>query len=96
MISYIGLTVAIICDLRKKRFAHGNAWLIVTGLGLSVLVLAAGIALVDLTKCPAVNTMYLSCGYPILMGAQLISICKCAELAAHVVRGIKSGRELNE
>lgn len=95
IISYVGLTVVIICDLRKKRFAHGNAWLIATGLGLSVLVLAAGIALVDLTKCPAVNTMYLSCGYPILMGAQLISICKCAELAAHVVRGIKSGRELN-
>lgn len=96
MIAYVGLTVVVAFGLRRKRFAHGNAWLIATGLGLSVLVLAAGIALVDLTKCPAVNTMYLSCGYPILMAAQLISICKCTELAVHFVRGIKSGRELNE
>lgn len=92
MVSYVGLTVVIICDLRKKRFAHGNAWLIATGLGLSVLVLAAGIALVDLTKCPAVNTMYLSCGYSILMGAELISICKCVEFAVSFVRSRKAER----
>lgn len=91
IISYILLTVVVIYDLRRKKFAHGNAWLVATGLGLSVLVLAAGIAMVDLTKCPAVNTMYLSSGYPILLGAELISICKCTEFAVSFVRSQKAG-----
>lgn len=92
IISYLVLTAVVIQDLRRKKFQHGNAWLISLGLGLSVLVFAVGIALVDLTKCPAVNTMYLSSGYPILIGAELISICKCTEFAVGFVRGRRVGR----
>ncbi len=86
IISFVALTTEVIRGLRKKEALHVNAWLIALGFWLSVLVLALGIAMVDLTKCPAVNTMYLSSGYPILMGAEFIGICKCVELAVSFVR----------
>lgn len=81
LLSYVILTVAVIWDLKNRKFSYMDPWLVSTGLGLSIIVFAAGIALVDLTECPAVNTMYLSSGYPILMAAELISLCKCLELA---------------
>lgn len=86
ILSYVVLTLAVLRDLRRFQFYHLDSWLISTGLGLSVIVFAAGIALVDLTQCPAVSTMYLSSGYPILLAAELISLCKCLEFASALVR----------
>lgn len=93
LFAYVILTAMFLWGLRKKDYSCVNAWLIVTGLGLSVLVLAAGIAYVDLTQCPAIKTLYLSSGYPLLMGAELISLCKCVEVA---VRQIKRAREQSQ
>lgn len=84
VLAYLVLTVLFIRGLRRKEFEYVNPWLIVTGLGLSVLVLAFGIAYVDLTQCPAVKTYYLSSGYPLLIGAELISLCKCVELVSRL------------
>lgn len=83
------LTAVFVWGLWKKDYSCVNAWLIVTGLGLSVVVLAAGIAYVDLTQCPAIKTLYLSSGYPLLMGAELISLCKCVEMATCQVKRAK-------
>lgn len=87
MLAYVVLTVVFLRGLRRKEYGYVNPWLIVTGFWLSVIVLAFGIAYVDLTQCPAIKTHYLSSGYPLIISAELISLCKCAELlAAHVQR----------
>lgn len=86
LISYMILTVVVIRDLKSRKFFYVNPWLISTGLGLSLIVFAAGIAMVDLTQCPAISVMYLSSGYPILMAAELISLCKCLECARGFVQ----------
>lgn len=78
-VCYVVLTVVTVLDLRKKKFEYKDAWLIATGFGLSILVFALGISVVDLTQCPAVNEMYLSSGYAILLGAESICIWKCVE-----------------
>ncbi len=88
--AYVILTAVVIRDLRKKNFRYGNAWLVATGLGLSIIVFAAGIALVDLTQCPVIDEMYLSSAYAIFTSVKLISICKCAEAAIEVMQGRKS------
>lgn len=84
VLAYLILTALFIRGLRRKEFEYVNPWLIVTGLGLSVLVLVFGIAYVDLTQCPAIKTHYLSSGYPLLMGAELISLCKCVEAVSRL------------
>ncbi len=89
LFAYVILTAVFLWGLRKKDYSCVNAWLIVTGLGLSILVLAAGIAYVDLTQCPAIKTLYLSSGYPLLMGAELISLCKCVEVAVCQMKKMK-------
>ncbi len=80
IISYVILTIVVILELRKKKFEQLNAWLVATGLGLSIIVFSAGIAVVHLTQCPAISEMYLSAAYAILLGAELISILKILEL----------------
>lgn len=85
ILAYVVLTAVFLRGLRRKEYGYVNPWLIVTGLSLSVIVLAFGIAYVDLTQCPAIKTHYLSSGYPLIMAAELISLCKCVELlVAHV------------
>lgn len=91
LVSYVVLTAAFIVDLFKKRYDKVNAWLLATGFGLSVIVFAVGIAVVDLTQCPAINEMYLSAAYAILMGAELISILKCVEMVLERIRRKKAG-----
>ena len=87
ILAYAVLTIVVLRGLRRKTYEYVNPWLIVTGLSLSVLVLAFGIAYVDLTQCPAIKTHYLSSGYPLIISAELISLCKCAELlAVHLQR----------
>ncbi len=90
LVSYVVLTAVVLKDLRKKIFRYGNAWLTATGLGLSVIVFAAGIALVDLTQCPVVDEMYLSSAYAVFISAKLISICKCAEAAIEIMQERKN------
>lgn len=87
ILAYVVLTLVFLWSLRRKTYEYVNPWLIVTGLSLSVLVLALGIAYVDLTQCPAIKTHYLSSGYPLIISAELISLCKCAELlSVHMQR----------
>lgn len=95
LFAYGVLTAIFLWGLRKKDYRCVNVWLIVTGLGLSVLVLAAGIAYVDLTQCPAIKTLYLSSGYPLLMSAELISLCKCAEMAICQVKKVREKTQYN-
>ncbi|MCI9447140.1 MAG: hypothetical protein HFH36_07045 [Lachnospiraceae bacterium] len=86
ILSYGMLTIFVVKDLRKKKYECLNAWLIATGFGLSVIVFAAGIASVELTQCPAINEMYLSSAYAILISAEMIGICRCGELLAGMVQ----------
>lgn len=78
--AYIILTIGMVVDFLRKKFVKVNAWLITTGFGMSIIVFAAGIAVVDLTQCPAVNAMYLSAGYALLLAAEFIAILKCVEM----------------
>ena len=79
-VAYIILTVGMIVDFLRKKYDKVNAWLITTGFGMSIVVFTAGIAVVDLTQCPAVNAMYLSAGYALLLAAEFIAILKCIEM----------------
>lgn len=89
VLAYMVLTIVFLRGLHRKEYEYVNPWLIVTGLGLSVVVLAFGIAYVDLTQCPAIKTHYLSSGYPLIISAELISLCKCAELLAVHVQKVR-------
>lgn len=80
LVAYAGLTVIMVLNLRKKIYDKVNAWLIATGFGLSIIVFSVGIAVIDLTQCPAINEMYLSSAYAVLIGAEFISILKCVEV----------------
>lgn len=86
VVCYGALTVVTIMDLRKQKFDSKNAWLITTGFGLSIVVFALGISMVDLTQCPAVNEMYLSSAYAILIGAESISIWKCVDMIKYIAQ----------
>lgn len=95
MICYGALTIVVILDFKKKRYGCGNAWLIATGFGLSVIVFSLGISFVELTQCPAISEMYLSSAYGILVGAQSISIWKCVELAIPAIGRNRKRKELS-
>ncbi|MEY8516547.1 hypothetical protein AALC25_06350 [Lachnospiraceae bacterium 29-84] len=71
--------------------SYTNAWLLATGFGLSIAVLALGIAVTDLTQCPAINEMYLSSGYAIFTSAGLVSMLKCVEYGVFRIR--RKGKE---
>lgn len=94
LVCYVGLTVVTFFDLKRKKFECMNAWLIATGFGLSIIVLALGISFVELTQCPAVSEMYLSSGYGIFIGAESISIWKCVELMIPITRRKRKGKVL--
>lgn len=94
LICYAGLTVVTFLDLKGKKFDCMNAWLIATGFGLSIVVLALGISFVELTQCPAVSEMYLSSGYGIFIGAESVSIWKCVELMIPITRKKIKGKAL--
>lgn len=80
IVAYVLLTAGMVIDLTRKKYAKVNAWLLVTGFSMSIIVFSAGIAVIDLTQCPAVNAMYLSAGYALMLAAEFIAILKCIEM----------------
>lgn len=68
-----------------------NAWLVVTGIYLSLLVLFAGVAVTHLQNCPAISYMYLSSAYPLLNLAAMLSILKCGEMVFQQIKRRKGG-----
>lgn len=75
----MAFTVLSVMEWRRKEYGEVNAWLVITGIRLSLLLLFAGIAVTHLQKCPAITSMYLSASYPLFTLAALLSIFKCAE-----------------
>ncbi len=78
--AYAVITCFMIYELTKKRYDLVNPWLVITGLFLSVLVLCFGIAKTQLDETPAINYMYLSSGYALLIASWSISIVKMFEI----------------
>ena len=78
ILAYILFTVGFVLDLRKKCYQNVNAWLVVTGILLSLMILFIGVTVTHLEQCPAIGYMYLSSGYALLMTASLVSIYQCA------------------
>lgn len=79
-LAYAVITCFMIYELTKKRYDLVNPWLVITGLFLSVLVLCFGIAKTQLDETPAINYMYLSSGYALLIASWSISIVKMFEI----------------
>ena len=86
VVAYIILTIVMIRDLLRKKYDKVNAWLLTTGFGMSIIVFTVGIAVVDLTQCPAVNAMYLSAGYALLLATEMIAILKCIEIVIALIK----------
>lgn len=78
--AYAVITCFMIYELTKKRYDLVNPWLVITGLFLSVVVLCFGIAKTQLDETPAINYMYLSSGYALLIASWSISIVKMFEI----------------
>ena len=79
-LAYAVITCFMIYELTKKRYDLVNPWLVITGLFLSVVVLCFGIAKTQLDETPAINYMYLSSGYALLIASWSISIVKMFEI----------------
>lgn len=77
--AYIVFTVFAVSKWRHREYDTVNAWLIITGIGLSLLVLFAGVAVTHLESCPAISYMYLSAAYPLFNLAAMLSLVKCIE-----------------
>lgn len=92
--AYLCLTVYMVYELRKKKYENVNAWLVITGLFLSVLVLCFGIAKTHLDETPAINYMYLSSGYALLVASWSASILKCVEIILVHIGAYKQKRKV--
>jgi hypothetical protein len=79
IVAYLLFTVRFFYDVKKKRYENVNAWLIVTGMLLSLQILFFGIAVTDLQQCPTIQYMYLGSGYALLMTAAITSIYHCVK-----------------
>lgn len=79
MIAYFVFTITFFLDIRKKHYENVNAWLIVTGMLLSLLVLFFGIAVTNLEQCPTIEYMYLGSGYALLIAVAITSIYHCVK-----------------
>lgn len=80
--AYLAFTVMAFLKWKSGQYGTVNPWLVITGIGMSLLVLFLGVAVTHLEKCPAVNYMYLSAAYPLFDLAALLSILKCIESLA--------------
>lgn len=79
--------------LPKEESHHiGNAWLVITGIMLSLLVLFAGVAVTHLENCPSISYMYLSAAYPLFNLAGMLSVIKCIEMICQQVRRRKGAK----
>lgn len=79
VIAYVVFTIFAVSQWRLREFETVNVWLVITGIGLSLLVLFAGVAVTHLESCPAISYMYLSAAYPLFNLAALLSLVKCME-----------------
>ncbi len=76
--AYLVFTVLAVLEWKNRQYDSVNLWLIITGIGLSLLILFAGVAVTHLEKCPAISYMYLSAAYPLFNLAGMLSLTGCA------------------
>jgi|GEM_PF-3519568 len=84
LISFAANTVLFVWRLKKKDTSMVNFWLISLGFLLSIFVLCLGIAVTELTACPAITYMYLAGAY-VLMDA--VCILNIGELVVEFIHG---------
>lgn len=89
--AYAVFTVLSVLEWKKRQFDTVNLWLIITGIGLSLLILFLGVAVTHLEKCPAISYMYLSAAYPMLNLAAMLSLAGCAAVIMRLVHKKEAG-----
>ena len=90
IVGYIFITITFIKNRKEQEVL--DVWLLLTGIGCSLLVLIAGVAYNHITACDSKNYMYLSGAYPLLIAFWGISICKMAEIVNCKVKNkVKNG-----
>ncbi len=89
--AYAVFTVLSVLEWRKRQYDTVNLWLIITGIGLSLLILFLGVAVTHLEKCPAISYMYLSAAYPMLNLAAMLSLAGCAAVVMRLVQKKETG-----
>ena len=77
LIIYIVFTVNVIRKKYRKELI--NMWLLLTGIGCSLLVLIAGVSYNQITACFSRYYMYLSGAYPLLIAFWGIAVCGIVE-----------------
>ena len=77
LIIYIVFTVNVIRKKYRKELI--NMWLLLTGIGCSLLVLIAGVSYNQITACFSRYYMYLSGAYPLLIAFWGIAVCGIIE-----------------
>lgn len=97
ILAYIVLTGNLLIGLKKRRIQYVNEWLVATGLFLSILVLAFAVAVTNLEQCPAINYMYLSSAYAVMLTFEMVAIShgvdKIAQLAVKFKHAKGKNRE---
>lgn len=89
--AYAVFTVLSVLEWKKRQYDAVNLWLIITGIGLSLLILFLGVAVTHLEKCPAISYMYLSAAYPMLNLAAMLSLAGCAAVVMRLVQKKETG-----
>ena len=74
---YIIMTIKLIKSKDKKDIL--DIWLLITGVGLSLVVLILGVSYNHITSCYSKYYMYLSGAYPLVTIACVLSICYILE-----------------
>lgn len=78
ILAYLVITIKLIKAKEKKKIT--DIWLLLTGIGCSLLVLIAGVSYNHITACYSRYYMYLSGAYPLLIAFWGISISKVIEM----------------
>ena len=91
LIIYIVFTVNVIRKKYRKELI--NMWLLLTGIGCSLLVLIAGVSYNQITACFSRYYMYLSGAYPLLIAFWGIAVCGIVEFLKNNV--LKRNNNIN-
>ena len=91
LIIYIVFTVNVIRKKYRKELI--NMWLLLTGIGCSLLVLIAGVSYNQITACFSRYYMYLSGAYPLLIAFWGIAVCGIIEFLKNNV--LKRNNNIN-
>ncbi len=78
LLAYIFITIKLVKAKEKKQMI--DIWLLLTGIGCSLLVLIAGVSYNHITACYSRYYMYLSGAYPLLIAFWGISMSKGIEM----------------